>query len=163
MKFKRSWVSLCAFEELSFVSKSLILATTLQALTTASPEIFCSVSMRHCDRRTPVLPKRHGPASGNCRISKVHPPFFSTYLKTQSQKRLWLHTENQTTTRWLWPISLSRHTCLVDRAFWRALEFSTQLGSARTVDIWRWTLRGAFPDSSVRPKQALNIRCCGFD
>lgn len=32
MKFKRSWVSFCAFEELSFVSKSFPLAKMLQAL-----------------------------------------------------------------------------------------------------------------------------------
>lgn len=131
-------------------------------LPTASPGTFCSVSRRHCAQKTPVLPKRRWPASGKCSISKVRPlPLFFTYLKIQSQKCLWLRTENQTTTWWLWPISLSRHTCPVDSAFWKALEFSSQLGS----EHGGWIFDGghAFPDSSVRPKQALNMSCCVFD
>lgn len=68
-------------------------------------------------------------------IPILFPP---SYLKTQSQKCLWLHTGNQTTAWWLWPIFLSQHMSV-----WQhCLESPGVFQAARTVDTdsrhWEW-------------------------
>lgn len=141
MKFKRSQVSLCAFEELSFVSTSFILAKMPWALThrqswdnllcfQEAPRLKEIWGLLCCQKVT----ERSVVIAASLRF--ISP--FATYLKTQSQKCLWLHTGNQTTMWWLWLFSLAWHKCHADRAFWRALQISSQLGSEQG----RWIFDG---------------------
>lgn len=87
------------------------------------------------------------------------PIFFPSYSRTQSQKCLWLHTGNQTTAWWLWPIFLSQHMS----AWQHCLQSPGVLQLGSEQGCLTWTLRMAFPASSVSPKQDLNTSCCGFN